>query len=209
MDDENRRSATAMLKAANEFPGRCTHRSGTGPPAASTRSSPSTILTASTSTTTPPSSWFFRGLPLRALNTAQRAKADALLAARLSRDRLLRVKRTAQLESVLAYRERGNVVLVRGTLAYFISILRPRPRPRGRLPPQRARAAGPPLRDGARPPSGGRAFLLVHDDTAAQERRETPFEQRIRMAGLAYVEGSRAAPQAIAGNYVGLPFDFA
>lgn len=36
---------------------------------------------------------------------------------------------------------------------------------------------------------------------------ETPFEQRLHLADLAYVVGSRAAATALAENYVGLPFD--
>ena len=36
---------------------------------------------------------------------------------------------------------------------------------------------------------------------------ETPFEQKIHLADLDYVVGSRAASQALAENYVGLPID--
>jgi p-hydroxybenzoate 3-monooxygenase len=43
---------------------------------------------------------------------------------------------------------------------------------------------------------------MLHRNTA-----ETPFEQKIHIADLNYVVGSRAASQALAENYVGLPID--
>ncbi len=43
---------------------------------------------------------------------------------------------------------------------------------------------------------------MLHKNAA-----ETPFEQKIHIADLDYVVGSRAASQALAENYVGLPID--
>jgi p-hydroxybenzoate 3-monooxygenase len=43
--------------------------------------------------------------------------------------------------------------------------------------------------------------MLHRDDT------ETPFEQRVRMADLDFLAGSRNAQAALAENYVGLPFE--
>jgi Protein of unknown function (DUF3500) len=84
-----------------------------------------------------PSSRFFRGIPLRCLNTEQREKADALVAASLSEEGFSRIRGITQLEHVLRYRERDNVILIRDPSAYFISIFGD-PGPDGTLPPGQA-----------------------------------------------------------------------
>ena len=53
----------------------------------------------------------------------------------------------------------------------------------------------------------GAALLVVDDLDAAPLPGRNPYEDRIQQAELDYVTGSRAAAQALAENYVGLPFE--